>query len=115
MNKKKFVKHIKMVNLTLNELRRIAGRRGIKNYNNISKEKLLSTLNKAKRDFKVISQSKLEPITKMQNLSQYDLDKIVKMLNLSRNELEKIAKMRRVKNCKNMSKEKLLIALLKSE
>ena len=36
------------------------------------------------------------------------------MRNLSRNELEQIAKMRRIKNYNNMSKEELLIALLKS-
>ena len=36
-----------MVNLTINELRLTAGRRNIKNYRNMSKEKLLSTLDKA--------------------------------------------------------------------
>ena len=51
----------------------------------------------------------------MQNLSQNDLYQITKILNLSRNELEQIEKMRRIKNYKNMSKEGLLIALLKSE
>ena len=51
----------------------------------------------------------------MQNLSQNELMQITKMQNLSQNELEQIAKMRRIKNYKNMSKEELLIALLKSE
>ena len=37
------------------------------------------------------------------------------MLNLLQNELEKIAKLRRIKDYKNMSKEELLMALLKSE
>ena len=37
------------------------------------------------------------------------------MSNLSQNELEQIAKMRRIKNYKNMSREELLIALLKSK
>ena len=37
------------------------------------------------------------------------------MQNLSQNELEQIAKIRRIKNYKNMSKEQLLISLLKSE
>ena len=37
------------------------------------------------------------------------------MLNLLQNELEKIAKLRRIKYYKNMSKEELLMALLKSE
>ena len=104
-----------MVNLTLNELRLTAGRRSIKNYRNISREKLLSTLDESESHFKTVSQNGLEQITKMQNFSQYDLDQIAKMLNLTQNELEQIAKMRRIKNYKNMSKEELLIALLKSE
>ena len=37
------------------------------------------------------------------------------MQNLLQNELEQIAKMRRIKNYKNMSREELLIALLKSK
>ena len=37
------------------------------------------------------------------------------MWNLLQNELEQIAKMRRIKNYKKMSKEELLIALLKSK
>ena len=41
--------------------------------------------------------------------------RIAKMQNLSQNELEKIAKMRHIKNHKNMSKEELLISLLKTE
>ena len=51
----------------------------------------------------------------MQNLSQNELQQITKMLNLWQNELEQITKMRRIKNYKNMSKEGLVIALLKSE
>ena len=51
----------------------------------------------------------------MQNLSQNELKQITKMKNLSQNELEQIAKMRRIKNYKKMSKEELLITLLKSE
>ena len=49
----------------------------------------------------------------MQNLLRNELEQ--KRLNLSQNELEQIEKMRRIKNCKNMSKERLLIALLKSK
>ena len=37
------------------------------------------------------------------------------MSNLSQNELEQIAKTRCIKNCKNMSREELLTALLKSK
>ena len=75
--------NIKIVNQTLNELRLIAGRRNIKNYRNISREKSLSTLDKAEYNFETMSHNKLEQIAKMQNLSQSDLGQITKMLNLS--------------------------------
>ena len=98
-----------MVNLTL------AGIRSFRNYKNVSREMLLSTIDESERIFKHISQKGLEPITKMQNLSQNELEQMTKMLNLLQNELEQIAKMRRIKNYKNMSKEGLLIPLLKLE
>ena len=72
-----------------------------KNYQNMSREKLLSTLDES------------EGI--LENLSENGLQRIAKMQNLSENELEQIAKMRRIKNYKNMSREELLIALLKSK
>ena len=53
LNKKKIVKHIRMVNLTLNELRIITGRRGIKNYKNMSREKLLITLDELEHILKL--------------------------------------------------------------
>ena len=81
----------------------------------MSREKLLSTLDESERNFKNISQNGLERIAKMQNLSQNELEQITKMQNLLQNELEQIAKMRRIKNYKNMSREELLIALLKSK
>ena len=80
----------------------------------MSREKLLSTLDESERIFKNLSQNGLEWIATMQNLSQNELEQITKMRNLLQNELEKIAKMRHIKNYKNMSKEGLLIALLKS-
>ena len=51
----------------------------------------------------------------MQYLTQNELDQITKMQNQSRYELEEIAKMRRIKNYEKMSKERLIIALLKSK
>ena len=98
-----------------NELRLIAGGRSIKNYRNISREKLLSTFDESERNFKNISQNGLERIRKMQNLSQNDLEQVTKMLNLSQNELGQIAKMIRIRNFKNMPKEDLLIAILKPD
>ena len=42
-----------MVNLTTHELRLIAEKRGIKNYKNMSREKLLSTLDKSEHIFTI--------------------------------------------------------------
>ena len=58
-------------------------------------------------------QNGLTQLTKMQNLTQNELDQITKMQNQSQDDLEQIAKMRRIKNYKKMSKEELIIALLK--
>ena len=49
-----------MVNLRKNELRLIAGRKGIKNCENMSRETLLSTLGEAERNFRTISENNLE-------------------------------------------------------
>ena len=51
----------------------------------------------------------------MQNLSRNEFNQIAEMQGQSRDELERIAKMRRSKNHKRMSKEELIIALLKSK
>ena len=102
-----------MVNLTTHKLRLIAGKRGIKNYKNMSREKLLST--ESERNLKNISQNGHKRIAKMQNLLQYELLQITKMRNLSKNELEQIAKKGSIKKYKNLSKEELLISLLKTE
>ena len=55
-----------------------------------------------------------ERILKMQNLSLNDLEQIEKMNNLSLNKLKQIAETRHIKTNRNISKEDLLIALLKS-
>ena len=87
-----------MVNLTTHKLRLIAGKRGIKSYKNMSREKLLSILDEWESIFKNISQNGNEWIAKMQNLSQNELMWIIKMWNLSQNELEQITKMRSIEN-----------------
>ena len=53
-----------MVSLTLNELRLIAGKRSIKNYKNVSREKLWSTFDESERNFQNLSQNVLEQIKK---------------------------------------------------
>ena len=104
-----------MVNLTTYKLRLITEKRGIENYKSISTEKVLNTFDEVDHNLQNISQNGHGQIAKMQNLSENELQQIIKMQNLLQNDLEQIAKMRHTKNYKNMSKEKLLIALLKTE
>ena len=75
-----------MINLTKYELKLITGNRGIKNYQNMLRKKLLRTLNKSDRNFKNISLNGLERIAKMQNLSQNELGQIKRMKGLPKNE-----------------------------
>ena len=103
-----------MAKLTEYVLKLIAKNRGINNYLNMSREKLLSTLDKYDRITENLSKYGLNKILKMQNLSLNELKQIEKMDNFPENKLKQIAKIRRIKNYKDMPKEDLLIALLKS-
>ena len=98
-----------MVNLSKYELRLIAKNRGIKNYKNMTREKLLSTFDQIERNLNTISERRLNQITKMQNLSHNDLNQIMNMYNQLQQKLERVAKMRRIKNRKRMSKEELIV------
>ena len=51
----------------------------------------------------------------MQNFSHSEFNQAIRMYDQSRDELERGTKMRRIKNRKRMSKEGLIIALLKSK
>ena len=57
----------------------------------------------------------LKKVAKMQNLSQNELNQITKMCDQSWDGLEQIAKIRRIKNYEEMSKQELIISLLKSK
>ena len=57
-----------MINLTKYELKLSAGNRGIKNYQNMSKEKLLDAIVKSERIIKDLSQNGFERIARMPNL-----------------------------------------------
>ena len=81
-----------MVKLTKYELKQIAKNRGIKNYQSMSREKLLSTLDKLEHITKNLSKNRLNKIVKMQNLSLNELKQIERMDNLSLNKLKQIAK-----------------------
>ena len=73
-------------------------------------QNILAQVKKRKRLF----EKGLKKIAKMQNLSQNELNQIAEMRSQSRDELEQIAKMR-IKNYDEMSKEELIIYLLKSK
>ena len=51
----------------------------------------------------------------MQNLSPNEFNQIAEMRGQSQDELEQIAKIRRIKNYEKMTKEELIIPLLKSK
>ena len=78
------------------------------------REELLNIFDKYDRITKNLSKNELNKIAKMQNISLNELEYIEKMNNLSLNELNQIAIARNIKNYMNMSREDLLIALLKS-
>ena len=94
--------------------RKTAINNGTKDYKIRSKERLLSTNDTIKRITENLSRNGLNKIAKMQNLSLNELEKIERMNNLSLNALEQMAIARHIKNYKDMSREDLLIALLKS-
>ena len=74
-------------------------------------QNILTQVKKRKRLF----EKGLKKIAKMQNLSQNELNQIAEMRDQSRDELERIAKIKRIKNYEEMSKEELIISLLKSK
>ena len=57
----------------------------------------------------------LKKIAKMQNLSQNQFNQIAEMRGQPRDELVKIAKIRKIKTYEEMTKEELIISLLKSK
>ena len=80
----------------------------------MSREKLLSSLDKLEHITENLSKNELNKIVKMQNPSVNELKQIDKMNSLSLDELKQIAITRHIKNYKDMLKEDLSIALLKS-
>ena len=95
--------------------------RGIQEPQNMSTEELLNTLSrydskrKVKSNRRKLLKIKLEKIAKIQNISKNELNKAEKLQNKSIDELRGIARLRRIKNRNNLTKEDLIISLLKSE
>ena len=83
----------------------------------MSTKRLINKLNRHdnKRKHKRISKIGLEKITKLPNISENKLNQIEKLQRKSIEELKEIARLRRIKNIEKLTKEDLIIALLKSE
>ena len=87
----------------------------------MSKKELLNTLIRyvSKRKVKKIHEEFLklgqEKITEIQTISKNELNQVKKFSEKSINELKKIARLRNIKNIEKLTKEKLIITLLKSE
>ena len=87
----------------------------------MSTQELLDTLSrydsrrKVKSNRRKLLKIKLEKIAKIQNSSKNELSKAEKLQNKSTDELREIARLRRIKNSDNLTKEDLIISLLKSE
>ena len=103
-----------MVKLTEYKLRKAAKNKDITGYQNKSKKGRLRIICKLKRITENLSRNQLNKIAKMQNLLLNKLKKIERMNNLSLNALKQMAIARHIKNYKDMSKEDLLIAPIKS-
>ena len=110
-----------MVELIREEYNLIAKNRGIIEPQNMSTEELLNTLSRYGSKRKVKSNRrkslkiKLEKFAKIQNFSTNELNKAEKLQNKSIDDLRRIARLRRIKNSDNLTKEDLIISLLKSE
>ena len=100
-----------MVELTREEYGLIAERRRIKKPQNMSTKKLINTVNR------------YDSKRKSEKLSKIGLGKVAKILNISENEVNQAEKLQRksidelkeIKNRDKLTKEGLIIGLLKSE
>ena len=109
------------IEFTRKELNFIAKKRGIKEPQNISTEQLLNTLSrydskrKVKSNRKNILKNKTKKIAKIQNIFKKYLSRAEKLQNKSIDKLREIARLRAITNYGNLTKEDLIISLLKSE
>ena len=94
-------------------------KRGIKEPQNMSKEELLNTLIRynSKREVKKINKKLLklgqQKIAEEQNISKNELNQVKKFFKKSIDELKKIARLRNIKNIEKLTKEEVIITLLK--
>ena len=99
----------------------ILEKRGIRNPQDMSIEELINTLSRYYSKRKVYSIRRklqrlgLEKIAKIQNISINELNKAKKLQKKSIDELKAVARLRRINNFKKLTKEDLILTLLKSE
>ena len=100
-----------MVELTREEYGLIAERRRIKKPQNMSTKKLINTVNRydSKRKSEKLSKIGLGKVTKIPNISENEVNQAEKLQRKSIDELKEI------KNRDKLTKEGLIIGLLKSE
>ena len=83
----------------------------------MSTKKLINTLNRydSKRKGEKLSKIGLGKVAKIPNISENEVNQAEKLQRKSIDELKEIARLRRIKNRDKLTKEGLIISLLKSE
>ena len=110
-----------MVELTRKEYNIIAKNRSIIEPQNMYTKKLINTLSRYHSRRKVrnirrkLSKIGQEKIAKIQNISKNELSQAKKLQRKSIHELKEIARLRKIKNNEKLTKEDLIISLLKSK
>ena len=108
-----------MVELTRKEYNITAKNRGFIEPQKMSTQELLNTLSrydsrrKVKSNCKKLVKTGLGKIAKIQNISKNELNQAKKLQNKSIDELLSIARLRKFKNREKITKEDLIIRLLK--
>ena len=111
----------KNIELTREEYNLITKNRGFIEPQKMSTQELLNALSrydsrrKVKSNRRKLLEIGLEKIAKIQNISKNELNQAKKLQRKSIDELKEIARLRRIKNRDKLTKEGLIISLLKSE
>ena len=109
-----------MVEFTTKEYNIIAKNRGIIEPQNMFAQELINTLTKydsrrkVKNNRKKLLKIRLEKIAKIQNISKNESNQAEKLQRKSIDEIKEIARLRGIKNSEKLTKEELIITLLKS-
>ena len=105
----------KTIEWTRKDYNLIAKNRGIKEPQYVFTNNRYDSKRKVKNNRKKLLKIKLEKVAKIQNISKNELNKTEKLQIKSIDELREIPRLRRIKNYDNLTKEDLIVSLLKSE